>query len=244
MSSLLKVEKLSKSFGAIKVADELSFDIAKGEAVGILGPNGAGKTTLFNLITGAMKSDGGSIYFNGVDITRDSAAKRCTNGIARSFQIPQPFNGMTVFENCLVAATQAGGLRGKNAEQFVVQVLDDTQLLDKANVVSGSLTLLDRKRLEMSRALSAKPSLLMLDEIAGGLTDAECTSLIDSIKRVQASGTTIIWIEHVVHALLAVVDRLIVINFGQKVIDGDPETTIKSEAVEEIYMGVSRGDSL
>jgi len=243
MSSLLKVEGLSKSFGAIKVADDLSFEIAKGDAVGILGPNGAGKTTLFNLITGAIKSDSGAIYFNGSDITQNSAAKRCASGIARSFQIPQPFSGMTVFENCLVAATQAGGLSGKKAEHFVLQVLEDTHLLDKSNVLSGSLTLLDRKRLEMSRALSAKPSLLMLDEIAGGLTDAECTSLIESIQRVQASGTTIIWIEHVVHALLAVVDRLIVINFGKKVADGDPETTIKSQAVEEIYMGVSRSES-
>lgn len=243
MSSLLKVEGLSKSFGAIKVADDLSFEITQGEAVGILGPNGAGKTTLFNLITGAIQSDNGSIYFNGENITQTSAPKRCASGIARSFQIPQPFSGMTVFENCLVAATQAGGLKGKKAEQFVLQVLEDTHLLDKANVLSGSLTLLDRKRLEMSRALSAKPSLLMLDEIAGGLTDAECASLIESIQRVQASGTTIIWIEHVVHALLAVVDRLIVINFGKKVVDGDPETIIKSEAVEEIYMGVSPSES-
>lgn len=243
MSSLLSVNKLSKAFGAVTVADNLCFDIAEGEAVGILGPNGAGKTSLFNLITGSLNSDSGSIHYRQTDITRYSAQKRCRNGIARSFQIPQPFNGLTVFENCLVAATQAGGMSGSKAEQFVVEVLEDTGLLEKANIQSGSLTLLDRKRLEMSRALATKPSLLLLDEIAGGLTEAECGELIDSIKRVRESGTTIIWIEHVVHALLAVVERLIVIDFGRMIAEGDPETTIKSDAVKEIYLGVDPGET-
>lgn len=243
MSSLLSVNNLSKSFGALKVADDLCFEVAEGEVVGILGPNGAGKTSLFNLITGALKSDSGSIRYRQTDITKDSAQKRCRSGIARSFQIPQPFNGMTVFENCLVAATQAGGMSGSNAEQFVVEVLDDTGLLEKANIKSGSLTLLDRKRLEMSRALATKPSLLLLDEIAGGLTEAECSELIDAIKRVRESGTTIIWIEHVVHALMAVVERLIVIDFGRMIADGDPETTITSDEVREIYLGVDPGEA-
>ena len=238
MSNLLSVSKLSKAFGAVKVADDLCFDIAEGEAVGILGPNGAGKTSLFNLLTGALKADGGSIRFRQKDITRDSAQKRCRGGIARSFQIPQPFNGLTVFENCLVAATQAGGFSGRNAERHVLTVLDETGLLEKANIQSGALTLLDRKRLEMARAIATQPSLLLLDEIAGGLTEAECGELIDSVKRVRESGTTIVWIEHVVHALLAVVDRLIVIDFGRMIADGEPELTIKSDAVQKIYMGV------
>lgn len=235
---ILSVSNLSKSFGAVKVADDICFDVAEGEAVGILGPNGAGKTSLFNLLTGALKPDSGVITFQQKDITRDSAANRCQNGIARSFQIPQPFIGMTVFENCLVAATHAAGERGKSAEQSVISVLEQTGLIEKANIYAGKLTLLDRKRLEMARALSAKPSLLLLDEIAGGLTDAECQELIDSIKRVQSNGTTIIWIEHVVHALLAVVQRLIVIDFGKLIADGEPQPTIESDAVKQVYLGV------
>jgi len=212
MPALLSVRELSKSFGAVVVADNSSFDVQAGEAVGILGPNGAGKTSLFNLLTGAVQPDSGRIEFDGDDITSMSAARRCKLGIARSFQVPQPFGGLSVFENALVGATQGAGLRGKVATEQALQVLEATGLLPKANQQAGTLTLLDRKRLEMARALSAKPRLLLLDEIAGGLTDAECVDLVATIKRVHASGTTIIWIEHVVHALIAVVEKLIVIQ--------------------------------
>ncbi|GGX65866.1 ABC transporter ATP-binding protein [Tateyamaria omphalii] len=238
MSALLSVSGLKKSFGAVKVADDSSFEIARGDAVGILGPNGAGKTSLFNLITGALKPDAGQITFDGADITSTPAAKRCKMGIARSFQVPQPFGGMTVYENALVGAMQGAGLSGHAAENHALQVLTDTGLLAKANQRAGSLTLLDRKRLEMARALSAQPKLLLLDEIAGGLTEAECTSLIDTIRAVHATGTTIIWIEHVVHALLAIVDRLIVIDFGKKIAEGSPKTIMDSPEVKEIYLGV------
>ena len=159
-------------------------------------------------------------------------------GIARSFQVPQPFGGMTVFENALVGATQGAGLSGHEAEAHALTVLEQTGLLAKANARAGSLTLLDRKRLELTRALSAKPKLLLLDEIAGGLTEAECRSLIDTIKSIHASGTTIIWIEHVVHALLAVVERLIVIDFGKKIAEGEPKAIMDSAEVKEIYLGV------
>jgi branched-chain amino acid transport system ATP-binding protein len=220
------------------VADETSFDVPKGAALGILGPNGAGKTSLFNLITGALRPDAGRIEFNGSDITSTSAAQRSKMGIARSFQVPQPFGGMTVFENALVGATQGAGLSGTVAETHVICVLEDTGLLPKANVRAGSLTLLERKRLEMARALSAKPQLLLLDEIAGGLTEAECHALIDTIKRVHAGGTTIIWIEHVVHALMAVVDSLLVIDFGKKIAAGEPKAIMESAEVKEIYLGM------
>ncbi|MFL4469214.1 ABC transporter ATP-binding protein [Tateyamaria armeniaca] len=238
MSALLSISGLKKSFGAVVVADDTSFDVAQGEAVGILGPNGAGKTSLFNLITGALGPDAGQIAFAGQDISTTSAARRCKLGIARSFQVPQPFGGMTVFENALVGATQGAGLHGHEAEAHVLAVLEDTGLLPKANIRAGALSLLDRKRLEMARALAAKPKLLLLDEIAGGLTDAECIALIDTIKRVHAGGTTIIWIEHVVHALLAVVERLIVIDFGKKIAEGPPKTIMDSPEVKEIYLGV------
>lgn len=238
MSVLLSVTNLSKSFGAITVADALSFDVTEGEAIGILGPNGAGKTSLFNLLTGALRPDSGRISFQGKDISRESAAARCRRGIARSFQIPQPFVGMTVFENCLVAATQAAGLSGAKANGQVIEVLQETGLIEKSNLYAGQLTLLDRKRLEMARSLSAKPSLLLLDEIAGGLTEAECQELIKSVANVRSTGTTIIWIEHVVHALLAVVERLIVIDFGKKIAEGDPQTTLQLDSVKAVYLGV------
>ncbi len=238
MPALLSVSGLSKSFGAVVVADETGFDVQAGTAVGILGPNGAGKTSLFNLITGALKPDGGRISFDGIDITGLSTAQRCKLGISRSFQIPQPFGGMTVFENALVGATQGANLSGREAETHVLGVLEATGLLLKSNVRAASLTLLERKRLEMARALSARPRLLLLDEIAGGLTDAECVELIETIKHVHATGTTIIWIEHVVHALLAVVQKLIVIDFGRKIAEGPPRTIMESEQVREIYLGV------
>lgn len=220
------------------VADATSFDVSEGEAVGIIGPNGAGKTSLFNLITGTLRADGGAIRFGGTDVTSQSAAARCKSGIARSFQIPQPFGGMTVFENALVGATQGAGMRGHEAEDHALSVLEETGLLEKANARAGTLTLLERKRLELTRALSARPKLLLLDEIAGGLTEAECHSLIETIQNIHERGTTIIWIEHVVHALLAVVERLIVIDFGKKIAEGEPKAIMESAEVKEIYLGV------
>ncbi|MEM9437919.1 MAG: ABC transporter ATP-binding protein [Pseudomonadota bacterium] len=238
MANILELDGLTKSFGAVTVADSLSYSLAEGEALGVIGPNGAGKTSMFNLITGTLTPNAGTIRFKGDDVTRLSAAKRCRAGIARSFQVPQPFSGMTVFENALVAATQAAGLSGQEAEAHCIQVLEKTALLDKANMPAGSLTLLNRKRLEMTRALCAKPKLLLLDEIAGGLTESECVSLIETIQDVRASGVSIIWIEHVVHALLAVVDRLIVIDFGKKIAEGEPKAIMASPEVQEIYLGI------
>lgn len=238
MPPILELDGLSKAFGAVTVADDLSYVLKDGQALGIIGPNGAGKTTMFNLITGTLSPDSGSIRFQGGDVTKHSAARRCRSGIARSFQVPQPFAGMTVFENAMVAATQAAGLSGREAEQHCLGVLEKTGLLGKANLVAGGLPLLDRKRLEMARALCTKPKLLLLDEIAGGLTERECTSLIQTIKDVHASGVSIIWIEHVVHALLAVVDKLIVIDFGRKIAEGAPKDIMASPEVQEIYLGI------
>lgn len=238
MSALLSVKDLRKSFGTVVVADDISFDVARGQVLGVLGPNGAGKTSLFDLITGALRPDGGTLEFKGETITNLAAAQRCKRGIARSFQVPQPFGGMTVFENVLVGATQGGALHGSQAERHSLDVLDQTGLIGKANVTAQELTLLERKRLELARALAAKPSLLLLDEIAGGLTEVECKSLVETIRAIHSSGTTIIWIEHVVHALLAVVDRLMLIDFGRKIAEGDPQTIMASKEVQEIYLGI------
>jgi branched-chain amino acid transport system ATP-binding protein len=238
MTAFLQIDRLTKSFGSISVADDLSYELRKGEALGVIGPNGAGKTSMFNLITGTLSPNSGRILFDGHDVTRLSAAARCRAGMARSFQVPQPFSGMTVFENAMVAATQAASLRGKAAERLCLDVLEQTQMLPKANALAGGLTLLERKRLELTRALCAKPKLLMLDEIAGGLTEGECRSLVQTIKDIHASGVSIIWIEHVVHALLAVVDRLIVIDFGKKIAEGEPKAIMASPQVQEIYLGI------
>ncbi len=238
MPSLLRVELLCKNFHALTAISDLSFDLGEGEALGILGPNGAGKSTLFNLITGDYPATSGAIYFRGREITRLRSYQRCRLGIGRSYQIPHPFGGMTVFENVLVAAAFTSNRRENACYDLCVDLLDRTKLLPKANVLAGQLTLLERKRLELARALATEPSLLLLDEIAGGLTEDECQELIATIKRIIANNVAIIWIEHVVHALIAVVDRLLVINFGSHLAEGEPHTVMADPAVQEVYMGI------
>ena len=209
--------------------------VKQGDLVGILGPNGAGKTTLFNQITGTVRPDQGEVWFEGANVTALDASKRCQLGIARSFQVPHPFVGMTVYENILVGATF--GRSNADPRQRALDIMDKTGMGAKANQLAGSLTLLDRKRLEMARALAADPKLLLLDEIAGGLTDSECKSLLETIRDVNESGVTIIWIEHVVHALMSVAKQLVVIDFGRKVTEGDPKAVMNSPEVKSIYMG-------
>ena len=235
--TLLSLTALSKRYGALVVTDGVSLDVARGEIVGILGPNGAGKTTLFNLIAGTVAPDSGTVQFDGVDVSGLGAADRCRRGISRSFQIPHPFSGMTVFENLLVGATFGRAKAQTSAGQRAAEVLRLTGLMAKANALAGSLTLLERKRLEMARALATDPQLLLLDEIAGGLTDHECQSLLTAVRDVHASGVTIVWIEHVVHALLSVAQRLVVVNFGKVIADGKPAAVMASADVKSVYMG-------
>jgi branched-chain amino acid transport system ATP-binding protein len=237
MSAILRLESVLKRFGAVLAADHLSLELAEGEALGVIGPNGSGKTTMFNIITGMTKADSGRVFFNGTEITNLPAFERCRRGIARSFQIPHPFVGMTVYENLLVAAAFGQGKPEHSVYDRCVAILEETRLLAKSNVRAGSLTVLDRKRLELARALATNPKVLLLDEIAGGLTEQECRVLVEEISRIRGRGVSIIWIEHVVHALLAIIDRLIVINFGKKIDDGDPHTVVQSRAVKDIYIG-------
>ena len=233
--ALLSLSGLSKKYGALVVTDAISLDVSEGEIVGILGPNGAGKTTLFNLIAGTVRPDQGVVQFNGEDISSLGASERCRRGVSRSFQVPHPFNGMSVFENVLVGATF--GREPVNPETRALHVLEQTGMKAKANLLAGGLTLLDRKRLEMARALAANPKLLLLDEIAGGLTESECVSLLAGIKDVHAAGVTIVWIEHVVHALLSVAQRLVVMNFGKLIADGTPHDVMASREVKSVYLG-------
>jgi len=193
---------------------------------------------MFNLITGDVRPDQGRVLLRGEDITHLPASRRCRMGIGRSYQVPHPFAGMSVFENLLVGATFGARLDEDEAYQHCVGVLEQTGLSGKANQRAGSLSLLDRKRLEMARALSTRPGLLLLDEIAGGLTDKEAQALVATIRDIRSAGVSIVWIEHVVHALLAVVDRLVVINFGALLTEGEPETVMASREVREVYMGI------
>jgi branched-chain amino acid transport system ATP-binding protein len=236
---ILQLESLSKAFGSVRVADQINLQLPEGAALGVIGPNGAGKTSLFNLIAGALQPDSGVIRFDGVDIARLPTAARARAGIARSFQIPKPFAAMTVFENLLVAATFAGRRREAEAVDICADVLAQTGLLPFANRLAGTLTLLERKRLELARALATTPRLLLLDEIGGGLTEAECRELVRAIADIKGRGVTIIWIEHIVHALLAAVDRLVVLNFGRKIAEGEPRVVMASPEVREIYLGIA-----
>jgi branched-chain amino acid transport system ATP-binding protein len=233
--TILSLVDLNKRYGALVVTDAVSLDVQAGEIVGVLGPNGAGKTTLFNLVAGTVSPDSGTVNFQGADISSLSADRRCKLGISRSFQVPHPFNGMTVFENILVGA--AFGRAGQDAEQHALKVMELTGMKSRANQLAGSITLLDRKRLEMARALATDPGLLLLDEIAGGLTERECQSLLSAIRDVHASGVTIVWIEHVVHALLALARRLVVLNFGKLIADGQPDEVMKRRDVKSVYLG-------
>jgi len=239
MPSILALENISKRFGAVVVADGIDLALADGEALGIIGPNGAGKTTLFGMATGTVAPDSGRILFDGQDITRLPPERRCRMGIARSFQIPQPFGGMTVFENVVVAAAFGGGRSEHDVYADCADVLARCGLADKANRSAGALTLLDRKRLELARALATRPRVLLLDEVAGGLTEHECLSLVALIKQVRATGVSIVWIEHVVHALLAIIDRLVVLHQGRFIAQGDPQAVIRDAGVREIYMGIA-----
>jgi branched-chain amino acid transport system ATP-binding protein len=235
---LLEVAGLKKSFGSIIVADDLGLAIAPGEAVGIIGPNGAGKTTLFNLIAGGISASAGRIRFDGRDLSGVPPQGRCRAGIGRTHQIPQPFEKLTVFENLLVGAVYGGGKAEHEAAQSCGEILERLGLLKRANTLAGALTLLERKRLEMARVLATEPKLLLLDEIAGGLTEGECAELVATIRDIRESGVAILWIEHVVHALLAVIDRLIVLNFGRKIAEGSPKEVMQRPDVHQIYIGI------
>lgn len=236
--SIIALDNVCKSFGALKVADCISLEVREGEALGIIGPNGAGKSTLFNLITGNLAADSGRVEFRGEDITRTSAMQRCQRGIGRSFQIPQPFGKMTVFENLLVAGAFGQGRSERSVEMQCAEILERTGLIGCANTIADGLSLLERKRLELARALATDPKLLLLDEIAGGLTEGECRQLVATIKDIHARGTTIIWIEHVLHALNAVVERLLVLDFGKVIGIGEPAAIMASPQVREIYLGI------
>lgn len=240
MPPILKINHLSKSFGKVSAVNDLSFEVDQGEILGVIGPNGAGKTTVFNLITGEIRPDTGEIIFNGKDVTHDPTFRKCRIGIARTYQIPKPFLNMTVLENLLVGAIYGGHMNYSTSKRRCEEILEKTGLVSKIDAVAGSLPLFDRKRMELAKALSTNPRLLLVDEVAGGLTEPEVEEVLDIIHSVRKSGVTVLWVEHIIMAMQKGPDRILVMNFGCNLFSGKPEQAFNSKRVQKIYLGTEK----
>ncbi|HLW90744.1 MAG TPA: ABC transporter ATP-binding protein [Roseiarcus sp.] len=234
---ILAARGIVKRFNALTVLDGVDFSMRAEEAVGIVGPNGAGKTTLLSILSGALSPSAGSVSFRGRDVTHLPAPERCRQGLARTHQIPRPFGGMTVFENVFVAAANRPRFSRAEAYDLCVESLNLCGMTSLANRRAETLGLLDRKRLELARALAASPVALLLDEIGGGLTDAEASEFVDVVKELKRRGIALIWIEHIVHILLQVADRLVCMDAGRILAEGDPRKVMADPAVIEAYLG-------
>lgn len=237
MSTLLSTRNLNKAFGAVRIADDISFDVAEGEVLGIIGPNGAGKTTLFGLLAGTVGLDGGQVLYAGRDVTALPTHHRARLGIARTYQVPRPFTHMTVHQNLRVASLFAGQLEEAEADEWVEEVLDFTGLSKDRNLLAGRLPLLARKRHELARALATRPGLLLIDEVAAGLTDAEVDAFIELVTRIRGAGITVIWIEHVMKTMLQATDRLLALAGGKIIAQGRPQEVIQAPEVKRVYLG-------
>ena len=237
MSDILEVKSVTKTFGHLRAVDALSFEVREGEILGVMGPNGAGKTTVFNLLTGVYKPDGGSIRFKGREMTHDSPAKRCQRGIGRTYQIPRPFDKLTVFENLLVGAVHGGKLSERRGREKVYEILELIGLYSLKDALAGGLPLLDRKTLELGRALATQPELILLDEIAGGLTEKEAGEVLGIVRKIWEKGVTIVWIEHILMMMSEGADRLLVLSEGRWLQCGDPKEVMNSKEVLECYLG-------
>jgi branched-chain amino acid transport system ATP-binding protein len=243
-TALLELDQVTKSFGRVVVADQLSLAIGASDIVGIVGPNGAGKTSLFGLISGDLAPTSGEIRLRGQAVSKLDAAARCRLGIGRTYQVPRPFGEMTVFENVLVAVQQGARLRRQASYEKAAGVLERTGLAAEANTPAERLGLLQRKRLEVARALATGPRLILLDEVAGGLTDPEVAELVRIVRGIRGEGVAVLWIEHVMRALTAAVDRLICLAGGVFVADGEPSAVLADPAVREVFLGTEVTTSL
>lgn len=238
MDNILTFKNVDGGYGRVKILHDLSYEIRRGEVLGVIGPNGCGKTTMFNALIGLIIPTSGEIIFNGKNITKASANDRCKLGIGRTYQVPRPFEGMSVFENVLVAEAHGAGLTEHAGRPKALEVLRLTGLYEKREVMAGELTLLDRKRLEIARALGTQPELLLLDEVAAGLTEAEVHDVMKMVADLKASGYSIIWIEHVIQTMVQSTDRLMCMSDGTDLLIGDPLEVMNSKLVEEVYLGV------
>ena len=237
MDVILSGNGVCKSFGAFQVLKDVDLVVGRGEALGIVGPNGAGKTTLFSVIAGAYMPSAGTVVFDGRDISLMEPALRCRAGIGRTHQVPRPFLGLSVFENALVAAQFGSAVPHEDCHDLAAWAVEKTGLLRVANRPAAVLGLLDRKRLELARALATQPRILLLDEIGGGLTEAELHLLVELIAELKSDGVTLIWIEHILHALLKVIDRLVCMSEGRVIAEGTPQSVMADEGVMNAYLG-------
>lgn len=236
---MLQVENLSKSFGSLAVVRDVATTVQGGECLGVMGPNGAGKSTFFDLLTGVTRADRGRVVIDGVDVTALPPEARVHAGVARAFQVPKPFSTLTVAQHLLLAADAGGGLHGRAAQARADEVLELTGLARLRGATGGSLRLLDRKRLELAKALATGPKVLLLDEISGGLTEPEVQALVTLIRSLKRPGLAILWIEHIAHALQATCDRILMLHLGAKVIEAAPQAVTADPLVRELYLGTA-----
>jgi branched-chain amino acid transport system ATP-binding protein len=234
---LLEAVGIQKRFGALLVLNGVNFAVTPNEAVGIVGPNGAGKTTLLSILSGAQRASGGRVLLRGDDVTRIGSARRCRLGIARAHQVPKPFGDMTVFENVFVGAAMGSHKRRSDAYDRSLEVLELCDMLEVANRPAESLGLLHRKRLELARALATNPEVLLLDEIGAGLTDEEAAALVETIRELRRQRVAIVWIEHIVHVLVQVIDRLVAMDAGRVIAEGTPDEVMRDAKVIDAYLG-------
>ena len=242
MDTILSFKNVNAGYGRVQILNDLSFEVKRGEVYGVIGPNGCGKTTMFNALIGLIIPTQGEIMFDGKNITKMKASARCQMGIGRTYQVPRPFEGMSVYENCLVAAVHGAGHSEKEGRRVALDALKLTELYDKREVRAGELTLLDRKRMEIARALGTEPKLLLLDEVAAGLTEAEVRDVMKMVANLKAAGYSIIWIEHVIQTMVESTDTLLCMAQGHNLIVGNPREVMNSKLVEEVYLGGAEDD--
>lgn len=238
MDTILTFDNVNAGYGRVKILNGLSFEVKAGEVYGVIGPNGCGKTTMFNALIGLIVPSKGEIVYNGHNVTKTSSHARCGMGIGRTYQVPRPFEDMSVYENVLVAAVHGAGHSEKAGRQVALDALKLTELYDKREMRSGELTLLDRKRLEIARALGTQPKLLLLDEVAAGLTEAEVQDVMKMVANLKAAGYSIIWIEHVIQTMVESTDTLMCMSEGKNLMVGNPVEVMNSKLVEDVYLGV------
>jgi len=238
MTALLEVNGVTKRFGGLLAVSDVSFTLQEGEILGLIGPNGAGKTTLFNMVNGVYKLDKGTVTFGGQDITNRPPNEVVHLGIARTHQIVKPLYGMTVVENVIVGACFGREhLQLKPARKVALEVLERVGLADRADTSARSLTIAGKKRLEVARALAARPKLLLLDEVLAGLNPTEVAQMIETVRAIRDSGISVLMIEHLMQAIMSLSHRIVVLNLGAKLAEGPPEEVVKNPDVVEAYLG-------
>jgi branched-chain amino acid transport system ATP-binding protein len=234
---LLQVKSVSKHFGGFTALSSVSLDIAPGERFGLIGPNGSGKTTLINCISGSLRNEGGQIVFEGKEISRLPAYRRTRLGIARSFQLPRPFHTMTVLENLLVPSAYVTHLRDSEGEVKAMEILRSIRLADKAHALASQLSQVELRKLELARAMAAKPRLLISDEAMAGLAGAEVDEVLDILFKLNESGITIIMIEHIMQAVMRFSQRVVCLDAGRIICEGTPQAIVRNPDVQKAYLG-------